>query len=152
MRRRRVHDIRKCSGESGAGKTETTKLLINFLASVSSKKTLVQEQILDASPLLEAIGNAKTVRNDNSSRFGKFLEIQFDQNGNIIGSLTRQYLLEKVCLGESGVFVLNNRDQTPVTLLHSAAVPHCNTGSRGAQLPRVLLFVGRSVARVARNT
>ncbi|XP_015498860.1 unconventional myosin-XV [Parus major] len=83
------------SGESGSGKTEATKLILSYLAAVSQKRsTAPQIEILEATPLLESFGNAKTVRNDNSSRFGKFVEI-FLEDGLICGAITSQYLLEK---------------------------------------------------------
>nr|XP_054112976.1 unconventional myosin-XV isoform X3 [Callithrix jacchus] len=81
------------SGESGSGKTEATKLILRYLASMNQKRDVMQ-QILEATPLLESFGNAKTVRNDNSSRFGKFVEI-FLEGGVISGAITSQYLLEK---------------------------------------------------------
>ncbi|XP_038618715.1 unconventional myosin-XV [Tachyglossus aculeatus] len=83
------------SGESGSGKTEATKLILRYLAAVNQKQDVMQKiKILEATPLLEAFGNAKTVRNDNSSRFGKFMEI-FLEGGLICGAITSQYLLEK---------------------------------------------------------
>ncbi|KAJ4913431.1 Myosin-14 [Raphanus sativus] len=87
------------SGESGAGKTETTKLLMQYLADMGgravSEGRSVEKKVLESNPVLEAFGNAKTVRNNNSSRFGKFVEIQFDERGRISGAAIRTYLLER---------------------------------------------------------
>jgi len=106
-----------CTGESGAGKTENTKKVIHYLAHVASKARKrvrfntpgkfkqsaapqpvnpdLEDQLLQANPILEAFGNSKTVKNDNSSRFGKFIRINFDPSGYIVGASTDFYLLEK---------------------------------------------------------
>ncbi|XP_041961543.1 myosin-10 isoform X2 [Alosa sapidissima] len=102
-----------CTGESGAGKTENTKKVIQYLAYVASShkgrkdhippespkavklQGELERQLLQANPILESFGNAKTVKNDNSSRFGKFIRINFDVTGYIVGANIETYLLEK---------------------------------------------------------
>lgn len=97
------------SGESGAGKTVSAKYIMRYFASVEEDSELqnkigtehkadmsdVEKQILATNPITEAFGNAKTTRNDNSSRFGKYLEILFDKSTSIIGARVRTYLLER---------------------------------------------------------
>src|SRR5438552_16246767 len=96
------------SGESGAGKTVSAKYIMRYFATRESpgqpgKRTkgradamsATEEAILATNPIMEAFGNAKTTRNDNSSRFGKYIEIMFDQRTNIIGAKIRTYLLER---------------------------------------------------------
>ncbi|XP_067430163.1 unconventional myosin-Vb isoform X3 [Thunnus thynnus] len=85
------------SGESGAGKTVSAKYAMRFFATVggSANDTNVEEKVLASSPIMEAIGNAKTTRNDNSSRFGKYIQIVFSRHYHIIGANMRTYLLEK---------------------------------------------------------
>merc|ERR1712223_424487 len=91
------------TGESGAGKTENTKKVITYLAMVATsskkagdaKKVPLEDQIVATNPILESYGNAKTSRNDNSSRFGKFIRIHFTASGKLAGCDIVSYLLEK---------------------------------------------------------
>ncbi|XP_034240467.1 myosin heavy chain, muscle isoform X15 [Thrips palmi] len=93
------------TGESGAGKTENTKKVIAYFATVGAstkkdeakdtKKGTLEDQVVQTNPVLEAFGNAKTVRNDNSSRFGKFIRIHFGPSGKLAGADIETYLLEK---------------------------------------------------------
>ncbi|XP_070766858.1 unconventional myosin-Va isoform X3 [Enoplosus armatus] len=85
------------SGESGAGKTVSAKYAMRYFATVSgsASEANVEDKVLASNPIMEAIGNAKTTRNDNSSRFGKYIEIGFDNRFRIIGANMRTYLLEK---------------------------------------------------------
>merc|ERR1719330_488321 len=91
------------TGESGAGKTENTKKVISYLAAVAApkkkpgqeKKVALEDQIVATNPILESYGNAKTSRNDNSSRFAKFIRIHFNSGGKLCGCDIESYLLEK---------------------------------------------------------
>uniref|UniRef100_A0A3B4AEU1 Myosin motor domain-containing protein n=1 Tax=Periophthalmus magnuspinnatus TaxID=409849 RepID=A0A3B4AEU1_9GOBI len=95
------------SGESGAGKTESTKLLLKFLSVMSQyslgtppseSTTRVEQALVQSSPIMEAFGNAKTVYNNNSSRFGKFIQLNFSQNGNIQGGCIIDCILHQFIL------------------------------------------------------
>lgn len=109
------------SGESGAGKTETTKFIMRYLATIAGDQTNrcagvvsesaasvvpgedgdavergIESKVLESNPIMEAFGNARTIRNDNSSRFGKYIKLQFDDSGTLFGASIQTYLLEKV--------------------------------------------------------
>lgn len=102
------------SGESGAGKTESTKIVMLYLTTLGAAgpttsstaasdgdgnaELTVMEKVLQSNPVLEAFGNARTLRNDNSSRFGKFIELGFSRAGHLLGAKVQTYLLEKVRL------------------------------------------------------
>eukprot|EP00957_Ditylum_brightwellii_P054026 4092390-Ditylum_brightwellii.AAC.1 len=107
------------SGESGAGKTESTKIVMLYLTTLGSGRSSssapkepapkeggkpsfedlsVMERVLQSNPILEAFGNARTLRNDNSSRFGKFIELGFSRAGTLLGAKVQTYLLEKIRL------------------------------------------------------
>ena len=107
------------SGESGAGKTVTTKIVLNYFAMLSKKRAeegspgrsprkimeeevSIEQQVLQSNPILESFGNARTIRNDNSSRFGKFIDIKFTKSGKLSGASIETYLLEKVRLIHPG--------------------------------------------------
>ncbi len=98
MLRNKTNQSILITGESGAGKTENTKKVIQYMATIAGKANQggkLEDQILQANPMLEAFGNAKTNKNDNSSRFGKFIRVQFNAGGVICGATIQTYLLEK---------------------------------------------------------
>lgn len=90
------------SGESGAGKTEAAKQVLGYLGAVAGSVSGVEKKVFDANPILESFGNAKTLRNNNSSRFGKYVEIYFNEHNQLCGGRTTNYLLEKIrCVQQS---------------------------------------------------
>ena len=86
------------SGESGAGKTHATRSLMKYFALISkkSKDINIEDKVIQSNPILEAFGNAKTIRNDNSSRFGKFIKLEFNDKNILTGAQIETYLLEKI--------------------------------------------------------
>ncbi|XP_058824121.1 unconventional myosin-IXb-like isoform X2 [Topomyia yanbarensis] len=98
------------SGESGSGKTESTNFLLHHLTALSQKGAHgsgVEQTILSAGPVLEAFGNAKTTHNNNSSRFGKFIQVNYRENGMVQGAVVQKYLLEKSRIVSQGYYERN---------------------------------------------
>ncbi|XP_068466187.1 myosin-7-like [Phaseolus vulgaris] len=131
------------SGESGAGKTESTKMLMQYLAFLGGRAETegrsVEQQVLESNPVLEAFGNAKTVRNNNSSRFGKFVEIQFDQKGRISGAAIRTYLLER-----SRVCQVSNPERNYHCFYMLCAAPQEDVGKYKLEDPRKFHYLNQS--------
>jgi hypothetical protein len=122
------------NGESGAGKTETTKHLLHYLSEHSAVNAAASElsaQLLASNPILEAFGNARTLRNDNSSRFGKLVKLHFDEiSGSLTHASVAHYLLEKsrvthqqqgeqVCVAENCTVALPSRGAWPPELRYT---------------------------------
>ena len=114
------------SGESGAGKTETAKIVLSYLSNRSSSDGVVEvgnarvsECILDSTPIFEEFGNAKTLRNNNSSRFGKFISLQFSPSLSytLVGAYVTTYLLEKTRVCYQVRKIYSNRFVVVVVIL-----------------------------------
>ncbi|EER04094.1 myosin xi, putative [Perkinsus marinus ATCC 50983] len=135
------------SGESGAGKTETTKLVMQFLSACGrASKSDINRQVLESNPLLEAFGNACTLRNDNSSRFGKFIQLQFDGEKDHLrlkGARIETYLLEKIRVtnqiqGERNFHIFYQICAAAAVAIHKywmeKACRVCRSNSEGCQI------------------
>ncbi|GAM33778.1 microfilament motor [Talaromyces pinophilus] len=132
------------SGESGAGKTEAAKRLMQYIASVSggsdSSIQQTKEVVLATNPLLESFGNAKTLRNNNSSRFGKYLELEFNAQGEPIGANITNYLLEKTRV----VGQITNERNFHIFYQLTKAAPQEYRDNFGIQQPQSYLYTSRS--------
>ena len=94
----RAHGVKLVRVTTGAGKTESAKKFLQYLAFAATQGGIsggLEAKVLATSPLMEAFGNAQTILNDNSSRYGKYLMLQFDLTGKIMGAVMKTYLLEK---------------------------------------------------------
>lgn len=125
------------SGESGSGKTESTNFLLHHLTALSQKGSHgsgVEQTILSAGPVLEAFGNAKTAHNNNSSRFGKFIQVKYKENGMVQGAVVQKYLLEKSRIVSQvtrrtktkKTFNIMNKINFPVYFLYFEMLPNIN--------------------------
>ena len=132
------------SGESGAGKTEAAKRIMQYIANVSggsnSSIQKTKDMVLATNPLLESFGNAKTLRNNNSSRFGKYLELQFNSQGEPVGANITNYLLEKSrVVGQ----ILNERNfHIFYQFTKAASADHRSTF--GVQNPQTYVYTSKS--------
>ncbi|XP_018320013.1 unconventional myosin-IXa isoform X2 [Agrilus planipennis] len=126
------------SGESGSGKTESTNFLLHHLTALSQKGSHgsgVEQTILSAGPVLEAFGNAKTAHNNNSSRFGKFIQVNYKENGMVHGAVVQKYLLEKSRICSQGknernyhvfYYLLQGANEQEKQSLHLESADHYN--------------------------
>ncbi|KGO78350.1 Myosin tail 2 [Penicillium italicum] len=132
------------SGESGAGKTEAAKRIMQYIASVSgggdSSIQQTKDMVLATNPLLESFGNAKTLRNNNSSRFGKYLELEFNANGEPVGANITNYLLEKSRV----VGQIANERNFHIFYQLTKGAPQKYRDSFGLQQPQSYLYTSRS--------
>ncbi|KAJ5818819.1 Myosin-1 [Penicillium riverlandense] len=132
------------SGESGAGKTEAAKRIMQYIASVSggsdSSIQQTKDMVLATNPLLESFGNAKTLRNNNSSRFGKYLELEFNVNGEPVGAHITNYLLEKSRV----VGQITNERNFHIFYQLTKGAPQKYRDSFGVQQPQSYLYTSRS--------
>ncbi|XP_003241546.1 unconventional myosin-IXa isoform X1 [Acyrthosiphon pisum] len=138
MLRERRNQCIVISGESGSGKTESTNFLLHHLTALSQKGSHgsgVEQTILSAGPVLEAFGNAKTAHNNNSSRFGKFIQVNYKENGMVHGAVVQKYLLEKSRICSQGqnernyhvfYYLLNGASDTEKEALHLHRVDYYN--------------------------
>ncbi|KIW56469.1 myosin-1 [Exophiala xenobiotica] len=132
------------SGESGAGKTEAAKRLMQYIANVSGGSDTgiqrVKDMVLATNPLLESFGNAKTLRNNNSSRFGKYLELEFNQNGEPVGAKITNYLLESSRV----VGQITNERNFHIFYQFTKAAPKEYRDTFGVQQPQAYVYTSRS--------
>ncbi|KAL2432227.1 Myosin-1 [Exophiala dermatitidis] len=132
------------SGESGAGKTEAAKRLMQYIASVSggtdSRIQRTKDMVLATNPLLESFGNAKTLRNNNSSRFGKYLELEFNESGEPVGAKVTNYLLEKTRV----VGQITNERNFHIFYQFTKAAPQEYRDSFGVQPPQSYVYTSKS--------
>ncbi|KAF2764174.1 hypothetical protein EJ03DRAFT_356017 [Teratosphaeria nubilosa] len=132
------------SGESGAGKTEAAKRLMQYIANVSggsnSSIQEIKDMVLATNPLLESFGNAKTLRNNNSSRFGKYLEIQFNAQGEPVGANIKNYLLEKSRV----VGQIKDERNFHIFYQFTKAASQAHRQNFGVQEPKTYLYTSKS--------
>ena len=132
------------SGESGAGKTEAAKRIMQYIANVSGGRDTsierVKDMVLATNPLLESFGNAKTLRNNNSSRFGKYLEIQFNEQGEPAGANINNYLLEKSRV----VGQITNERNFHIFYQFAKSAPKKYRDLFGIQQPQTYVYTSRS--------
>ncbi|PYH41241.1 class I myosin myoA [Aspergillus saccharolyticus JOP 1030-1] len=132
------------SGESGAGKTEAAKRLMQYIANVSggtdSSIQQTKDMVLATNPLLESFGNAKTLRNNNSSRFGKYLELEFNAQGEPVGANITNYLLEKSRV----VGQITNERNFHIFYQFTKAAPQKYRDNFGVQQPQSYVYTSRS--------